>query len=64
VSQPFEHERQNMDPITILAVGSVVYAAASELIGMNPKLKANSVVQAAMALAAVFFGRKHKRDIK
>lgn len=54
-----------MDPITIIAIASTIYGAASEIIGMNKKMKSNSVVQATMSgtkkllsVAKILTGRK------
>jgi hypothetical protein len=37
----------------------IVVAAASELIGMNPKLKANSIVQLVLQLLELLRPKKH-----
>ena len=42
-----------MDPITIGLVCTAGYAILSELIGMNKKLKSNSVIQILMAVFKV-----------
>ena len=45
-----------MEPISIIAIISTVYAAASEIIGLNPKWKSNSVVQATMSTIGKVLG--------
>ena len=43
-----------MDPVTIIAIGSTVYGAASEIIGLLP-VKQNSVVQMIMSVLGAIF---------
>lgn len=39
-------------------IGAVVFGALSEIIGMNPKWKSNSVIQGALAVGAKLFKKK------
>lgn len=47
-----------MDPITIGLVCTAGYAVLSEIIGMNKKLKSNSVVQILLAVFKVGSGKR------
>lgn len=47
-----------MDPITVITVGTAAYALLSEIIGLNPRWKSNSVVQLVMVILGRVFGRK------
>ena len=45
-----------MEPITIVAIVGVIYSAASEIIGLNPKWKSNSVVQVTLSTVGKLLG--------
>ena len=45
-----------MDPTTV-AIVSVVVAATSEIIGLNPKWKANSIIQVIIGILRKIFPR-------
>lgn len=45
------------DVVTITAIGSTVYALASDLIGMNKKWESNSVVQLVMGVLGKMFSK-------
>jgi len=46
-----------MEPATIVTIGTLVYALASEIIGLNSKWKSNSVVQVVMSFLGKLFGK-------
>ncbi|MBT7628764.1 MAG: hypothetical protein HN597_03545 [Desulfobacula sp.] len=48
------------DPKT-LAIASIVVAAASEIIGMNPKWKSNSIVHIILVIAQRLVGQKKEK---
>lgn len=46
-----------MEPMSIIAIGSAAYALFSEIIGLNPKWKSNSVIQVVLAVGNKLFSR-------
>jgi hypothetical protein len=44
-----------MEPLTILAIGSTLYALFSEVVGLNSKWKSNSVVQVLLTIGKTIF---------
>ena len=47
-----------METATIIAIGSAAYALFSEIVGLNPKWKSNSVVQVVVSIGKAIFGKR------